>query len=43
VLTLDTAPQVVEAADYLLDGVDDVVSMLLLVNEAMPVKFGETV
>jgi trehalose 6-phosphate phosphatase len=36
VLTLDTAPQVVEAADYLLDGVDDVVSMLLMVNAALP-------
>jgi trehalose 6-phosphate phosphatase len=41
VLTLDTAPQVVESADYLLDGVDDVVSMLLMVNEALPVNVGE--
>lgn len=29
VLTLDTAPQVIEASDFLLDGVDDVVAMLL--------------
>jgi trehalose 6-phosphate phosphatase len=38
VLTLDTAPQVIEAADYLLDGVDDVVAMLLMVNDALAVS-----
>ncbi len=41
VLTLDTAPQVIEAADYLLDGVDDVVSMLLTVNDLLESAPGE--
>ncbi|HYJ12768.1 MAG TPA: trehalose-phosphatase [Thermomicrobiales bacterium] len=41
VLTLDTAPQVIDAADYLLDGVDDVVAMLLQVNEALATSFEE--
>jgi trehalose 6-phosphate phosphatase len=35
VLTLDTSPLVIEAADYLLDGVDDVVSMLMQVNDLL--------
>lgn len=41
VLTLDTAPQVIEAADYLLDGVDDVVSMLLQVNDLLDAAPGD--
>ena len=41
VLTLDTAPQVIEAADYLLDGVDDVVSMLLQVDDLLDNGRGE--
>ncbi len=41
VLTLDTAPVVIESADYLLDGVDDVVSMLLQVNELLDASPGE--
>jgi trehalose 6-phosphate phosphatase len=36
VLTLDTAPSVIEYADYLLDGVDEVVAMLLGLSERLP-------
>jgi trehalose 6-phosphate phosphatase len=36
VLTLDTDPRVIEASDYLLDGVDDVVSMMLELESLLP-------
>lgn len=36
VLTLDTDPRVIEASDYLLDGVDDVVSMMLELEKLLP-------
>lgn len=37
VLTLDTAQRVIDTSDYLLDGVDDVVSMLLELVDLMPI------
>ncbi len=36
VLTLDTDPRVIESSDYLLDGVDDVVSMMLELETLLP-------
>ncbi len=37
VLTLDTDQRVIDASDFLLDGVDDVVSMLLELVELLPI------
>jgi hypothetical protein len=36
VLTLDTDPRVIDSSDFLLDGVDDVVSMLLELVALLP-------
>jgi len=38
VLTLDTDQRVIDSSDFLLDGVDDVVSMLLELLELLPVE-----
>jgi trehalose 6-phosphate phosphatase len=40
VLTLDTDPRVIDASDYLLDGVDDVVSMMLELEKLLPTVDG---
>ncbi len=40
VLTLDTDPRVIETSDYLLDGVDDVVSMMLELEKLLPAVDG---